>query len=272
MLEPLPGGLDPGGRDRRRNGSRNQRRGGRQPGSRRCRRRASRPQRGESEQSGGRKKRFPKSHGLSAFPPLCGFTTGCSRRELAAISYQTSPLTSHLSPLTSAVTCHPSPVTLVRLSSARLRVFDCHIHVQPWRDMTPAARAVMTQGGRDTERVNRALDDPDELLRLLDEEGVERAALINYSAPEVIGFTASVNEWVSRYVARPRGPARRGRLRPPARVARRRRARGAALRGARHPDAQDPPAAPALRGQRRTATATRRSAGSTRRRNGSAGP
>jgi predicted TIM-barrel fold metal-dependent hydrolase len=85
-------------------------------------------------------------------------------------------------------------------SSAGLRVFDCHIHVQPWREMAPGSRAVMTRGRRDIERVNRASDDPDELLRLLDEEGVERAALINYSAPEVIGFTASVNEWVSRFV------------------------------------------------------------------------
>lgn len=81
-----------------------------------------------------------------------------------------------------------------------LRVFDCHIHVQPYRDMHAAARALMTRGRGDTERVNRALDDPAELLRLMDEEGIERAALINYSAPEVIGFTASASDWVGAYV------------------------------------------------------------------------
>ena len=82
----------------------------------------------------------------------------------------------------------------------RLRVFDCHIHVQPYRDMHPKARALMTLGRADTENVNRVLDDAGELLRLMDEERIERAALINYSSPEVIGFTAGVNEWVSAYV------------------------------------------------------------------------
>jgi predicted TIM-barrel fold metal-dependent hydrolase len=81
-----------------------------------------------------------------------------------------------------------------------LRVFDCHIHVQPWRQMHAAARELMTHGRSDVDRVNRALDDPGELLRILDEEGVERAALINYSAPEVMGFTAEACEWVAAYV------------------------------------------------------------------------
>jgi len=81
-----------------------------------------------------------------------------------------------------------------------VRVFDCHIHVQPWRQMHASARQLMTRGRSDVERVNRALDDPEELLRILDEEGIERAALINYSAPEVMGFDASACEWVSQYV------------------------------------------------------------------------
>ena len=34
----------------------------------------------------------------------------------------------------------------------------------------------------------------------MDREGVERAALINYVAPEVMGFDASANDWVARYV------------------------------------------------------------------------
>ncbi len=81
-----------------------------------------------------------------------------------------------------------------------MRVFDCHIHVQPYREMHADARALMTRGRKDTERVNRALDDPGELLRLMDEERIDRAALINYSSPEVIGFTGSVNEWVAGFV------------------------------------------------------------------------
>lgn len=81
-----------------------------------------------------------------------------------------------------------------------MRVFDCHIHVQPWRQMHPSARDLMVRGRSDVERVTRALDDPGELLRILDEEGVERAALINYSAPEVMGFTSSACEWVAGFV------------------------------------------------------------------------
>ena len=81
------------------------------------------------------------------------------------------------------------------------RVFDCHVHVQPWRQLHPSIFATMTRGRTDGDRLERVLSDPDELLRLLDEEEVERAALINYVAPEVMGFDESVNEWVSRFVA-----------------------------------------------------------------------
>jgi predicted TIM-barrel fold metal-dependent hydrolase len=81
-----------------------------------------------------------------------------------------------------------------------MRVFDCHVHVQPWEEMRPGARALMTAGRPDLAEVQKALSDPEELLRLMDREGVERAALINYVAPEVMGFRASANDWVSRYV------------------------------------------------------------------------
>jgi uncharacterized protein len=81
------------------------------------------------------------------------------------------------------------------------RVFDCHIHVQPWEQLHPAALQTMIRGRSDGERLERILAKPAELLRLMDEEEVERAALINYVAPDVMGFDESSNEWVSRYVA-----------------------------------------------------------------------
>jgi predicted TIM-barrel fold metal-dependent hydrolase len=81
-----------------------------------------------------------------------------------------------------------------------MRVFDCHVHVQPWEQMKPDVRARMMAGRRDLEEIQQALSDPSELLRLMDREGVERAALINYVAPEVIGFDASANDWIARYV------------------------------------------------------------------------
>lgn len=80
-----------------------------------------------------------------------------------------------------------------------MRVFDCHVHVQPWEQLKPEALAVMA-AREDLARLNRALTEPAELLRLIDAEGVERAALINYSAPDVMGFTETVNDWVSAFV------------------------------------------------------------------------
>ncbi|HLN59666.1 MAG TPA: amidohydrolase family protein [Thermoanaerobaculia bacterium] len=81
-----------------------------------------------------------------------------------------------------------------------MRVFDCHVHVQPWEQLKPGALAVMTAARGDLPRIERALAEPVELLRLMDEEGVERVALINYSAPDVMGFDETVNGWVSAFV------------------------------------------------------------------------
>ncbi len=81
-----------------------------------------------------------------------------------------------------------------------MRVFDCHIHVQPWEQLRPDVRARMVAGRKDLPEVQEALADPRALLALMDREGVERAALINYVAPEVMGFDPSVNDWVLRYV------------------------------------------------------------------------
>jgi uncharacterized protein len=81
-----------------------------------------------------------------------------------------------------------------------MRVFDCHVHVQPWEQMKPEVRAKMAAGRKDLAGLQEALSDPRALLSLMDRDGVEKAALINYVAPEIMGFEPSVNEWISRYV------------------------------------------------------------------------
>lgn len=81
-----------------------------------------------------------------------------------------------------------------------MRIFDCHVHVQPWEQLRPEALAVMRGVRKDLDRVARALSGAGELLKLMDEEGIERICLINYVAPEVIGFDRSVNDWVIRFV------------------------------------------------------------------------
>ncbi|HEY5611405.1 MAG TPA: amidohydrolase family protein [Thermoanaerobaculia bacterium] len=78
-----------------------------------------------------------------------------------------------------------------------MRVFDVHIHVQPWEMLHPAALALMEDEAH--RGVREILQSPEALLRVLDENGVERACCINYVSPEVMGFTREVNDWVARF-------------------------------------------------------------------------
>ncbi len=80
------------------------------------------------------------------------------------------------------------------------RVFDAHIHIQPHELLKPQARHAVMSGRRDQERVLASLASAASLLALMDEEGVECAALINYVAENVMGLTEEVNEWIARYV------------------------------------------------------------------------
>lgn len=75
-----------------------------------------------------------------------------------------------------------------------MRVFDVHIHVQPWQQVKPDALAMLRREG-----VKELLENPDAMVRHLDAEGVERACCINYVAPEVMGFTAETNDWIARF-------------------------------------------------------------------------
>lgn len=76
-------------------------------------------------------------------------------------------------------------------------VFDCHIHVQPWEMLRPEALALMDDEAH--AGVREIIGSPDALLRHLDAEGVERACLINYVAPDVMGFTPEVNDWIAAF-------------------------------------------------------------------------
>lgn len=86
-------------------------------------------------------------------------------------------------------------------------VFDVHIHVQPWQMLEPGALAMMDD---DAHRgVIDLLEDPNRLVAYLDSQGVERACCINYVAPDVMGFTDEVNDWIARFTG-----AHRDRLLP----------------------------------------------------------
>ncbi len=76
-------------------------------------------------------------------------------------------------------------------------VFDVHIHVQPWKMLKPGALALMDDEAH--AGVLDLIESPERLLAHLDENGVERACLINYAAPDVMGFTHAVNDWVAEF-------------------------------------------------------------------------
>jgi len=89
---------------------------------------------------------------------------------------------------------------------AGYRVTDLHVHIQPWDMHPPHVAASMEAGREDLERIREFIESPASFLRFLDESGIERAAIINYVSPSVMGFTPEVNAWCARYCAA--GPER----------------------------------------------------------------
>jgi uncharacterized protein len=77
-------------------------------------------------------------------------------------------------------------------------VTDCHVHINPLWEMHPDAARLLNAP---TDRFVRMLRNPPAFVEYLDESAVERAVLINYVAPEVIGYTERANEFVSEYAA-----------------------------------------------------------------------
>jgi predicted TIM-barrel fold metal-dependent hydrolase len=79
-------------------------------------------------------------------------------------------------------------------------ITDCHIHISPLDMFKPSALELMRAKRPNFAQIEEYCRSPKAFLKFLDAAGVERAALINYVAPEVIGFTAGVNQFVSDYV------------------------------------------------------------------------
>jgi predicted TIM-barrel fold metal-dependent hydrolase len=79
-------------------------------------------------------------------------------------------------------------------------VTDCHIHISPLDMFKPSALELMRAKRPNFPQIEEYCRSPKAFLKFLDAAGVDRAALINYVAPEVIGFTSGVNQFVSDYV------------------------------------------------------------------------
>lgn len=80
------------------------------------------------------------------------------------------------------------------------RITDVHIHIQPWRQMKPSVMETMRRGKEEHFDFLLALmEDPKLLLRIMDEDGIDRVGMVNYPSPDVMGFTDDTNDFAVRY-------------------------------------------------------------------------
>jgi predicted TIM-barrel fold metal-dependent hydrolase len=78
-----------------------------------------------------------------------------------------------------------------------VKIFDAHIHVQPWQMVKPEVLAMIDDASHSNAK--DVLASADNLLRFLDDEGVDRACCINYVSPDVMGFTRETNDWIANF-------------------------------------------------------------------------
>ncbi|HWX92202.1 MAG TPA: amidohydrolase family protein [Terriglobales bacterium] len=80
-------------------------------------------------------------------------------------------------------------------------ITDCHIHISPLNMFKSAALELMRAKRENFAQIEEYCRSPKAFLKYLDSAGIERAVLINYVAPEVIGFTSGVNQFVAEYAS-----------------------------------------------------------------------
>ncbi|HUP61637.1 MAG TPA: amidohydrolase family protein [Thermoanaerobaculia bacterium] len=78
-----------------------------------------------------------------------------------------------------------------------MKIFDVHVHVQPWQMVNADALSMIDDPSH--ANAKDVLSSPGNLLRYLDEQGVERICCINYVSPDVMGFTREVNDWIANF-------------------------------------------------------------------------
>lgn len=84
---------------------------------------------------------------------------------------------------------------------SRTLITDCHVHINPISGFKPQALELIQRNRTDLHNVEEYCRSPKAFLNYLDRCGVDRAALINYVAPEVIGFGPEVNQFVADYAS-----------------------------------------------------------------------
>lgn len=79
-------------------------------------------------------------------------------------------------------------------------ITDCHVHIMPMHLFKPAALAAIKRKRENFAEIAEMCRSPRAFLKHLDAVGIDRAVLINYVAPEVMGLTPEVNQFVAGYV------------------------------------------------------------------------
>ena len=79
-------------------------------------------------------------------------------------------------------------------------ITDCHIHIAPMEMFRPEAQELVRRKRPNYEQIAEVCRSPKAFLKYMDAAGIDRGVLINYVAPEVIGFTTEVNQWIADYV------------------------------------------------------------------------
>lgn len=78
-------------------------------------------------------------------------------------------------------------------------ITDCHVHIAPMEMFRSGAIELMRKKRPNFEQILEFCRSPKAFLNHLDSAGIDRAVLINYVAPDIIGFTAGVNQFIADY-------------------------------------------------------------------------
>src|SRR3954454_692395 len=78
-----------------------------------------------------------------------------------------------------------------------MRVFDVHVHIQPWEMLKPEVMAILADPSH--ANAKDVLASADNVVRFLDAEAIDRICCINYVSPDVMGFTRETNDWIARF-------------------------------------------------------------------------
>ncbi len=79
-------------------------------------------------------------------------------------------------------------------------ITDCHIHIQPHELLKKPALQLIKDAAPHFDQIEEFSNSPKAFLKYLDSSGIDRAVLINYVAPEVMGLTSDVNQYITDYV------------------------------------------------------------------------